>query len=182
MSRLSYSAGELRILAKMAVRMGRVQEVPKEELYALAKQALGIEKGQIHEFFGAAEHPVLYCTCKNHHFHIPAYARVLIRDVKTPEPLENGKTGIMNLMTLVHTSLPIMSILTDDLGRIHTAKECGCGIESDYLELPGRVGVQDVKTCSNGAGEYLSGKENSDLQICAAVARTLREPIEAATE
>lgn len=133
------------------------QEISKEKLYALAEQTLGIGQEQIHEFFGAAEHPVLYCTCKNHHFHIPSYARVIIRDVRTLEPLEKGKTGLINLMTPVHSSIPIMSIMTDDLGCIHSHEECGCGIESDYLEILGRVGVQDVKTCSAGAKDILEG-------------------------
>lgn len=133
------------------------QEISKDELYALAKQTLGIGQENIHEFFGAAEHPVLYCTCKNHHFHIPSYARVVIRDVKTLEPLEKGKTGLINLMTPVHSSIPIMSIVTDDLGCIHSHEECGCGNPGDYLEILGRVGVQDVKTCSAGAKEILEG-------------------------
>lgn len=133
------------------------QEIPKNKLYTLAEKILGIEKENIHEFFGAAEHPVLYCTCKNHHFHIPSYAKVIIRDVRNLNPLEKGKTGLVNLMTPVHSSIPIMSIMTDDLGVIHSHEECGCGIQSDYLEILGRVGVQDVKTCSAGAKDFLEG-------------------------
>lgn len=131
------------------------QEIPKEELFALAEERLGIGKQDIHEFFSAAEHPVLYCSCPNHHFHIPAYGRVLIRDVRTLEPVEKGKTGIINLITPLHSNLPIVSILTDDLGCVRPGSACGCGIKSDYLEIYGRVGVQGVKTCAGGAQEKL---------------------------
>ena len=140
----------------------QAREMSKERLCLMAERTLGIQKDQVHEFFGAAEHPVLYCTCPNHHFHIPDYAKVLIRDVRTLEPLERGKTGLINLITPLHFNIPIMSILTDDLGCIHPAEECGCGLKSDYLEILGRVGVQDVKTCSSGAQEYMQNGGHYD--------------------
>jgi len=67
------------------------EQVEKNILYDLAKKVLGIEETDIFEFFGAVEHPILYCDCKNHHFHVPAYSRVIIRDVETLKPVENGQ-------------------------------------------------------------------------------------------
>ena len=60
---------------------------------------LGIGEEHIHELFGAVEHPIFYNTCKHHHFHVPIYARVLIRDVRTLEPLPMGQVGLVNLIT-----------------------------------------------------------------------------------
>lgn len=131
-----------------------LEEISKEELYSMVYEILGVKKENIHEFFGAAEHPVLYCTCKNHHFHIPVYGRVIIRDVHSLEPLPKGKVGLVNLLTPIGGSIPLMSVITDDLGVLHDSSECNCGIKSDYLELLGRVGVTDIKTCSAGAKEY----------------------------
>lgn len=133
------------------------EQVEKAVLYNLAKKVLGIEEADIIEFFGAVEHPILYCDCKNHHFHIPAYSRVIIRDVKTLKPVENGKIGLVNLITPMVKATPILSVMTDDLGVLHDGKECGCGIESPYLEIIGRVGLKDIKTCAAGAAEFLSG-------------------------
>ena len=50
---------------------------------------------------------------------------------------------------------PIQSIVTDDLGIMHRADECGCGVRSPYLEIIGRAGFTDVKTCAAGAEEIL---------------------------
>ena len=75
------------------------QEVDKSLLYALADRVLGIPEGQIHEFFGAVEHPIFYNACPRHHFHIPAYARVIIRDPETLEPLPMGEAGLVNLIS-----------------------------------------------------------------------------------
>ena len=49
------------------------QKVNKEVLYGLARRVLGIEDKDVAEFFSAAEHPVLYCDCRNHHFHCLLY-------------------------------------------------------------------------------------------------------------
>ena len=72
------------------------EQVDKSVFYDLAKKVLGIDDNNIIEFFGAVEHPVLYCDCKNHHFHVPVYSRVLIRDVDTLEVLGNEKEGLVN--------------------------------------------------------------------------------------
>jgi len=137
------------------------EQVDKETMYGLAKKVLGLEEENIIEAFGAVEHPILYCDCKKHHFHIPVYSRVIIRDVNTLEPVENGRIGLVNLITPMIKATPILSIMTDDLGILHDASECDCGINSPYLEIIGRVGLKDVKTCAAGAAELLSGLEGT---------------------
>lgn len=136
------------------------ERVEKQVLYDLAKKVLDIEEDQIVEFFGAAEHPILYCDCPNHHFHVPAYSRVIIRNIQTLEPVPNGTMGLVNLMTPMVKATPILSVMTDDLGVLHDGETCSCGITSPYLEIIGRVGLRDIKTCAAGAAELLHGKEN----------------------
>lgn len=133
------------------------EQVDKRVLYDLAQKVLGIEEDSIIEFFGAVEHPILYCDCKNHHFHVPAYSRVIIRDVKTLEPVSNGQIGLVNLITPMVKATPILSVMTDDLGVLHEGVECGCGIVSPYLEIIGRIGLKDIKTCAAGAAELITG-------------------------
>ncbi|MBP5604052.1 MAG: acyl-protein synthetase, partial [Ruminiclostridium sp.] len=131
------------------------EQVDKREMYALAKKMLDIDEDNIIESYGAAEHPILYCDCKYHHFHIPVYSRVIIRDVRTLEPLENGKMGLVNLITPMVRGTPILSVVTDDLGILHDGEECGCGVKSPFLEIIGRAGFTDIKTCAAGAEEIL---------------------------
>lgn len=133
------------------------EEVDKQSFYDLAKRVFGIDDGDIVEFFGAVEHPVLYCDCEKHHFHVPVYSRVIIRDVNTLEPVENGRIGLVNLITPMIRATPILSVMTDDLGILHEGKKCGCGLDSPYLEIIGRVGMKDLKTCAAGAAELLDG-------------------------
>lgn len=133
------------------------EQVDKQVFYDLAKKVLGLEDTDIVEFFGAVEHPILYCDCQYHHFHVPAYSRVIIRDVSTLEPLGYGKAGLVNLMTPMVKATPILSVMTDDLGILHDGKDCPCGIRSPYLEILGRVGLTDIKTCAAGAADILEG-------------------------
>ncbi|MBQ9136642.1 MAG: acyl-protein synthetase, partial [Lachnospiraceae bacterium] len=59
--------------------------------------------------------------------------------------------GLVNLLTPMIKSAPVHSIMTDDLGILHEGCKCGCGIETPYLEILGRVGMDDITTCAAGA-------------------------------
>lgn len=138
------------------------EQVDKSEFYEMAQRVLGVPEDHIIEAFGAAEHPILYCDCPHHHFHIPVYSRIIIRDVNTLQPVENGKIGLCNLLTPMVKATPIESIMTDDLAVLHDGQDCPCGIDAPYLEIIGRVGLKDIKTCAAGASDILAaslGKE-----------------------
>ena len=135
------------------------QQVEKPVLYRLAGKVLGIPEDQIHEFFGAVEHPIFYNACKHHHFHIPIYARIIIRDVNTLEPLPMGRIGLVNLISPLMNATPTTSVMTDDLGYLTPGEECGCGITSPYLTILGRVGLSDIQTCAAGAAQLLGKGE-----------------------
>jgi len=127
------------------------EKVDKETFYRLAERVLGIQDIDIIEFFGAVEHPILYCDCRYHHFHIPRYGRALIRDVDTLEPLSYGQVGLLNLLTPMVYATPILSVMTDDLAVLREGETCPCGNKSAYIEIVGRVGLHDIKTCAAGA-------------------------------
>jgi phenylacetate-coenzyme A ligase PaaK-like adenylate-forming protein len=132
------------------------ERIEKPELYALSEETVGLGGSRIREFFGAVEHPIAYCDCANHHFHVPIYSRVLIRDVNTLEPVGYGVPGLLNLITPMVTSMPFSSVITDDIATLYPGESCGCGVTSPYFEIEGRVGMADIKTCAAGAAELLS--------------------------
>lgn len=132
------------------------EKVAKKELYSLVEEILGIKEENVMEFFGAVEHPILYVDCRNHHFHVPVYSRVIIRDVDTLEPLSPGKLGLVNLLSPMCGSMPILSIMTDDLGILHE-EPCSCGVQTPWLEIIGRVGIKDIVTCAAGGDALLKG-------------------------
>ena len=129
----------------------------KETFYKLAKKTLDIDEENIVEFYGAVEHPILYTSCPAHHFHVPVYSNIVIRDPVSLEPLETGKTGLVNLISPLCKATPILSVMTDDLGILHDGTECPCGVKSPYLEIIGRVAPDDIKTCAAGAADIIKG-------------------------
>lgn len=131
------------------------QKANKEEMYHLIEDVLGLPASRCYEFFGAVEHPVLYTTCEKHHFHVPIHSRVIIRDVDTFESVSNGVPGLVNLITPMIKSAPLLSVMTDDLGILHDGCTCGCGINTPYLEILGRVGMEDITTCAAGAEQLI---------------------------
>jgi phenylacetate-coenzyme A ligase PaaK-like adenylate-forming protein len=130
------------------------ERIDKTEFYRLVKEVLDIDDHNCIEFFSAMEHPVLYVDCRYHHFHLVPYARAIIRDVETFAPLGYNKPGLLNLLTPMLKSHPLLSIMTDDLAILHD-EPCLCGCKSPYLEILGRVGVEDIKTCAQTADSYL---------------------------
>lgn len=131
-------------------------EISKDELFRMANETLGIERHNFKDHFSTAEHPINYLSCKNNHFHVPAFGRVIIRDVRTLEPVPFGTPGLLNLLTPLLSSAPYGSILTDDIAVMKNGNECGCGINTPYFDVIGRVGVGSIKTCAQTASEYLN--------------------------
>ncbi len=134
------------------------EEIDREEFFALIRETLGIERERCFEFYSAVEHPLAYVKCKNGHFHVPLYSRVIIRDTKTLEPVPDGQIGLLSFVTPLVSSMPLTSVITDDLA-VHSNAECGCGLETPYFDLIGRAGVSGIKTCTAQAAEIL-GREN----------------------
>lgn len=131
------------------------QAIKRDVLRQMAKDRLGIASSQFHEFFGVVEHNIPYFSCPFHHFHVPAYSRVLIRDVDTLDVLPNGEVGLLNLITPLLGSMPLTSILTDDLAVLHEGSECGCGNKAPYFEVFGRAGLESIITCAEVSGREL---------------------------
>ncbi|AGN25953.1 hypothetical protein A3206_06920 [Candidatus Methanomassiliicoccus intestinalis] len=131
------------------------KQLSPQEFRAYIKERLGLPESCCHESYGAVEHGVAYMDCNNHHFHIPAYSRVLIRDVRTLEVLPYGKPGFLNVISPINTGVPVVSLLLGDLAVLHEGKSCGCGINALWFEILGRAGTTKNRSCAIAAAELL---------------------------
>ena len=131
------------------------KQIQKNELYALVEEMLGIPEANCRDGYGSTEHSVPYFECPKHRFHIPAYSRMIIRDVKTLEPLPYGQAGFANFITPHLLSVPAVSVLMGDMAMLHDASECGCGITTPFMEILGRAGTSKGKSCAITASELL---------------------------
>ena len=131
------------------------KQIQKSELYALVEAMLGIPESNCRDGYGSTEHSVPYFECPKHKFHIPVYSRMIIRDVKTLEPLPYGQPGFANFITPHLLSVPAVSVLMGDMAVLHDASECGCGIKTPFMEILGRAGTSKGKSCAITASELL---------------------------
>ncbi|MBK1812734.1 acyl-protein synthetase [Clostridium sp. YIM B02505] len=87
---------------------------------------------------------------KDYLFHIPSWGKVIIRDIKTLEPLCNpGDRGFMQMLNAYGTSaFAGASIMVDDIGEIVSIDECpDCKEKLMTIRIVGRVKGAEAKGC-----------------------------------
>lgn len=131
------------------------KQIPKRDLYARITAQLGIPDDRCRESFGSTEHCVPYVECANHNFHVPAWSRVFVRDVRTLDVAADGETGFLHFVSPYITSVPAHSVLMGDLAEVGHGAACGCGLTTPTLRIAGRAGTSRNRTCSLAAAELL---------------------------
>lgn len=131
--------------------------IPKPALQARIEQQLGIDNALIRDGFGSVEHSVPYIECARHHFHIPVWSRVVIRDVATLEPLPAGEPGFLNFISAYVTSAPSHNVIMGDLAAWYPGEACECGSSAPWFDLLGRAGAGKNRSCAVAAAELLKG-------------------------
>jgi hypothetical protein len=117
----------------------------------------GTEASQIVDMYGLTESPILFGShwSKMHEdfiMHCPPYARVIIRDIETLEPLKNvGERGFIEIITPFGTSATVNhAILVDDLVEIVSMNKCSeCGYEGSTFRVLGRIENKEGIGCSS---------------------------------
>ncbi|WP_018691816.1 LuxE/PaaK family acyltransferase [Algicola sagamiensis] len=134
--------------------------IEKSAFYPMVTDLIGIPDHRLRDGFGSVEHCVPYVECEHHQFHIPTYARVLIRDVMSFSPLGYGEVGLLNFVSPYITSSPAHSIVMGDLAKLHPGDSCPCGIQTDFFQIIGRAGNSKSKSCAVAANEFLKESQH----------------------
>lgn len=124
------------------------------EYVDLVQRVLGIPANRVRDVYGMVEHGVPYMTCEHGHFHVPIYSRVGAVSPRTLELLPDGEVGLLKLVTPYLRSTPGLSIVSTDLGCVHS--HCPCGREGKWIELKGRGGVKKYAGCGISAAQLLN--------------------------
>jgi hypothetical protein len=124
------------------------QKVDNQHFKQVVKKRLGITK--VHNFYGMAEQVgTVFVECTYGHLHAPVLADVIMRDPFTLEPSMIGEQGIVQVLSVLPTSYPGFSLLTEDLGRIIGVDDCPCGQKGKYFAIDGRLPKTEVRGCSD---------------------------------
>jgi phenylacetate-coenzyme A ligase PaaK-like adenylate-forming protein len=91
----------------------------------------------------------IFLECKHcMNFIASYYSDILIRD-KNFNIVEDGKKGLIQLFSLLPTSYPGHSILTEDIGEIVKNNNCECSTVGKSFRVHGRSISSDLRGCSD---------------------------------
>ena len=108
---------------------------------------------EIHNFYGMVEQVgSIFVECEQGHLHTPNFADIIIRDLKTMEPLGFNKRGFIELLSLIPKSYPGHVLLSEDIGEILGEDSCKCGRMGKYFKVHGRVAKAEIRGCSDTHG------------------------------
>jgi hypothetical protein len=111
------------------------------------------ETAGIHDvfnYYGMVEQTgSVFMECSQGHLHSSIYSDLIIRDPYTFSVLPFGVPGLVQLVSLLPTSYPGHSILTEDIGEILGEDDCPCGRKGRYFRIHGRVQNAEVRGCSD---------------------------------
>lgn len=129
-------------------RLTEKTRISKDDFKQMSKKCLGVS--QVHDYYGMAEQTgSIFVECEYGYFHCSIFSEVIIRDFVTLVPLGFGEEGLIQVISLLPTSYPGHSILTEDVGLIIGEDDCGCGRYGKYFSVKGRVPRSEIRGCSD---------------------------------
>ncbi|MGH9681857.1 MAG: acyl-protein synthetase [Candidatus Acidiferrales bacterium] len=113
---------------------------------------------RIYNFYGLVEQVgSIYVEGDNGYLYAPNYADVIVRDPITWEPAPIGTPGVLQVLSLLPTSYPGHSVLTEDLGVIHGIDDPRGGRYGKYFSVLGRIPKAELRGCSDVHASQVSG-------------------------
>ena len=104
----------------------------------------------IYNYYGLVEQTgSIFIECKKCSCFITSiFSDILIRD-KNFNIVKDGNKGFIQLLSLLPTSYPGHSILTEDIGEIITDNKCECSNKGTRFLIHGRVKHSEIRGCSD---------------------------------
>ena len=106
--------------------------------------------GKVYNYYGMVEQTgSIFMECEEGHLHASIFSDVIIRDHRDFSPLPFGNEGLVQLLSLLPSSYPGHSILSEDLGEVLGEDDCACGRYGKYFKIHGRIKNAEVRGCSD---------------------------------
>jgi hypothetical protein len=105
---------------------------------------------RIYNFYGMAEQVgSVFLEGDDGFLYTPNFADIVVRDPITLAPLGPGQIGVLQVLSILPTSYPGHSILTEDLGVVHSIDANGCGRQGKSFSVLGRLPSAELRGCSD---------------------------------
>jgi len=125
--------------------------ISEENFKADFLKETGLHK--IHNYYGMVEQTgSIHMECEYGNLHSSIFSDIFIRDFRDFSIAPNGTPGLIQLLSLLPTSYPGHSILTEDQGVILGVDNCKCKRRGKYFKVFGRIKDAEARGCSDAYG------------------------------
>ena len=151
-----FADGELDLSNACLVHSGGWKKLEDEavsnvEFRAALERRFGLKR--VFNFYGFVEQMgSMFIEASDGLLYPPNFAHVIIRRPETLEPAEIGEEGIIQVISLLPTSYPGHSVLTEDRGVIVTVDAGVDGRLGQAIRILGRIKTAELRGCSDVIG------------------------------
>jgi phenylacetate-coenzyme A ligase PaaK-like adenylate-forming protein len=149
----AFEDGELDLSNAILVHSGgwkklEAEKVSNEVFRASLRQRFGLTK--VFNFYGFVEQiGSVFVEGEDGRLYPPNFADVIIRDPETWRPVPVGQEGVIQVLSLLPTSYPGHSVLTEDWGVVDTVDAGAGGRYGKAVRILGRVPKAELRGCSD---------------------------------
>lgn len=124
------------------------EAVSPDEFKQCLKNACGLSR--IHDYYGMVEQTgCIYMECEYGHLHASIFSDVITRKHLDFTACPFGESGIIQVVSMLPSSYPGHSLLTEDEGVILGEDDCSCGRKGKYFKINGRLKNAEIRGCSD---------------------------------
>ena len=128
------------------------EAVTSKEFKNKLNQLCGITS--IHDYYGMVEQTgSIFMECEYGHMHASNLSDIIIRRPHDFSIADVGEAGIIQTLSILPTSYPGHSLLTEDEGILLGEDDCKCGRFGKYFKILGRVKNAELRGCSDTYAE-----------------------------
>jgi len=104
----------------------------------------------VHDYYGMVEQTgTIYMECECGHLHAPIFSDIIIRRAHDFSIADIGEKGIIQVLSILPSSYPGHSLLTEDEGVLLGEDNCACGRLGKYFKIVGRLKNAEIRGCSD---------------------------------
>ena len=105
---------------------------------------------RIHDYYEMVEQTgCIYMECEHGYLHCSNFSDVIIRRAKDFSISDLQEKGLIQVISLLPTSYPGHSLLTEDEGMLLGKDNCPCGRKGKYFKIFGRIKNAEIRGCSD---------------------------------